>query len=97
MVVSWNRLAEEIFGLFAAAKANYLDGLRSGDSGDGGLTPADQALLDTMYIVGDDPLPYGVASGLPALETLIQFCFDQHVIPEKVDPESVFAPSTLKL
>lgn len=87
-------LAEEIFRLFASAKETCLEGLRSGDHD---LTTADHALLDTANIVGDDPLPYGVESALPALDALIQFCFDQQVIPERVDPESVFAPTTLRL
>ena len=87
-------LAEELFSLFASANQTYLEGLRSGDQN---LTSAGTALLDTAEIVGDDPLPYGFESALPALNALIQFCFDQQVIPEKVDPESVFAPTTLRL
>jgi 4,5-dihydroxyphthalate decarboxylase len=87
-------LAEELFNLFTIAKQSYLESLRSGDRH---LTSADQALLDTAEIVGDDPLPYGYDSARSALETLIQFCVDQRVIPERVDSELVFAPSTLKL
>ena len=87
-------LAEELFSLFASAKQTYLEDLRSGDRD---MTSADQALLDTADIVGDDPLPYGVESALPALNALIQFCVDQQVIPERVEPESVFAPTTLRL
>ncbi|MDP6453987.1 MAG: ABC transporter substrate-binding protein [SAR202 cluster bacterium] len=87
-------LAEELFEMFTAAKETYLKSIRSG--GDS-LNSADQALLDVAEIVGNDPLPYGVESGMPALEALIQFCVDQQVIPEKVDPEQVFAPSTLNL
>jgi 4,5-dihydroxyphthalate decarboxylase len=87
-------LAEELFGMFTSAKQSYLQSLRSGNRD---LTSADQALQDTAEIVGDDPLPYGYDSARSTLETLIQFCVDQQVIPERVDSESVFAPSTLKL
>jgi 4,5-dihydroxyphthalate decarboxylase len=87
-------LAEELFSLFSSAKQSYLASLRSGNRD---LTSADQALLDTAEIVGDDPLPYGYDSARETLETLIQFCVDQQLIPERVDSESVFAPSTLKL
>jgi 4,5-dihydroxyphthalate decarboxylase len=87
-------LAEELFEMFTAAKETDLKSIRSG--GDS-LNSADQALLDVAEIVGNDPLPYGVESGMSALEALIQFCVDQQVIPAKVDPEQVFAPSTLNL
>jgi hypothetical protein len=42
-------------------------------------------------------MPYGFEAAQKTLETFIQFNLDQKVLTEKIDPESVFAPSTLKL
>jgi hypothetical protein len=36
-------------------------------------------------IVGDDPIPFGLASSRKTIETFIQFNVDQKVIPESVD------------
>ena len=80
--------------MFTAAKRTYLESVRSNRDD---MNSADKALMDVTEIVGDDPLPYGLVSSMPALEALIQFCVDQQVIPEKVEPEQVFAPSTLTL
>ena len=87
-------LAKELFTMFTAAKRTYLESVRSNRDD---MNSADKALTDVTEIVGDDPLPYGLVSSMPALEALIQFCVDQQVIPEKVEPEQVFAPSTLTL
>ena len=86
-------LAEELFNMFNEAKETYLKRLRSGED----LEPQDHAMLETAKIVGDDPIPYGFEAAVPTLETIIQFAVDQKVIPERVDPEAVFASSTLKL
>jgi 4,5-dihydroxyphthalate decarboxylase len=44
--------------------------------------PADaQAVAQRRSIVGDDPLPYGVAKNRKALEAIIQFARDQKILP----------------
>ena len=86
-------LAEELFGVFKSAKETYLQGLRSGQH----TSPQDEAMLEMAKVVGDDPLPYGFEAAHKTLETFIQFNVDQKVIPQKVAPEAVFAPSTLGL
>ena len=48
-------------------------------------------------IVGDDPYPYGIKANVKALEALIQFAVDQHIIPGKVSPEELFAPGALEI
>ena len=48
-------------------------------------------------IVGDDPLPNGVARNRKALEAMIQFARDQKILPRAVSPEEVFARDTLGL
>jgi len=86
-------LPAELFGVFKQAKETYLKGLRSGEHD----SPQDQAMLEMAKVVGDDPMPYGFEAAQKTLETFIQFNMDQKVLTERVDPESVFAPSTLKL
>jgi 4,5-dihydroxyphthalate decarboxylase len=85
-------LAPRIFGAFKEAKAAFLKQLDSpGLSGDA------QALAQRRSIVGDDPLPNGVARNRKALEAIIQFARDQKILPRAVSPEEVFARDTLGL
>lgn len=86
-------LGRELFALFQDAKKTYLEFLHSGSP----LSAGDQALLERTKLVGDDPLPYGFEGARKSLETFIQFNVDQKVIPQRVKPEEVFAPDTLKL
>ena len=80
-------LPGELISMFQAAKKPYLEQLHSG-----ALTgPADQTIMNLSKIVGDDPLPYGIESSRKALDTFMQFNFDQKVIPEKVTTDEVFA------
>jgi 4,5-dihydroxyphthalate decarboxylase len=85
-------LAPRIFGAFKEAKAVFLKQLDSRElSGDA------QALAQRRGIVGDDPLPNGVARNRKALEAIIQFARDQKILPRAVSPEEVFARDTLRL
>ncbi len=86
-------LAEELFSVFKAAKETYLPRL----SGGGQLDAPDQAMAQMQSVVGNDPLPFGIAANRKTLETFIQFTLDQKVIPQKVNVEDVFAASTLNL
>ena len=85
-------LAPRIFGAFKEAKASFLKQLDSpGLSGDA------QALAQRRSIVGDDPLPNGVARNRKALEAIIQFARDQKILPRAVTPEEMFPRNTLDL
>ena len=84
-------LAKEVFELFKAAKAQYMDHLKAH-----GPAP-DDAIAKTRAVVGEDPLPYGVEANRKALETFIEYTADQKIIPQRVDIEEVFDASTVKL
>ncbi len=84
-------LAEELFGLFKAAKAKYMKHLAADGPDDGDVQAG------TRSIVGDDLLPYGIGANHKTLETFLEYTLDQKIIPRKVDVEEVFEPSTLKL
>jgi len=86
-------LAPRIFGAFKEAKAAFLKQLDSPAA----LSGDAQALAGRRSIVGDDPLPNGVAKNRKALEAVIQFARDQKILPRAVSPEEVFARDTLGL
>jgi 4,5-dihydroxyphthalate decarboxylase len=86
-------LAPRLFGAFKEAKAAFLQRLRSGAE----LSGDEQALAQRRSLVGDDPLPNGLARNRKAIETVIQFAYDQKILPRKVSAEEVFAGNTLDL
>jgi 4,5-dihydroxyphthalate decarboxylase len=86
-------LAPRLFGAFKEAKAVFLKQLDSGAT-----LPADaQAVAQRRSVVGDDPLPYGLAKNRKALEAIIQFARDQKILPQAVTPEDMFPRNTLDL
>ncbi|HZR68499.1 MAG TPA: ABC transporter substrate-binding protein [Burkholderiales bacterium] len=86
-------LARELFEAFKASKSAYLARLREGRD----LSPADQNALDLGRVVGGDPFPFGVRANRPALETMVRFAVEQHVIPKPIPVEDLFSPETLAL
>jgi 4,5-dihydroxyphthalate decarboxylase len=80
-------LASRLFAGFEAAKAQFLKQL-----GSGAALPADaQILARRRSIVGDDPLPNGLALNRQALEAIIRFAHEQKILPRAVEPEEMFA------
>jgi len=80
-------LPGELISMFQAAKKPYLEQLHSGAP----QSPADQTIMNLSSIVGDDPLPYGIENSREALDTFMQFNYDQKVIHKKVTTDEVFA------
>ena len=86
-------LAPRLFDAFKDAKAVFLKQLDAGAT-----LPADaQAIAQRRSVVGDDPLPYGLAKNRKALEAIIQFARDQKILPRAVTPEEMFPRNTLDL
>ena len=86
-------LAPRLFNAFKEAKAAFLQRL----SGGAELSGEEQALAQRRSLVGDDPLPYGLARNRPALEAVIRFAHDQQILPRLVSPEEMFPSNTLDL
>ena len=86
-------LAPRLFDAFKEAKALFLSQLSSGAE----LSADAQALAQRRSVVGDDPLPNGLARNRKALEAVIQFARDQKILPRTVSPEEIFAANTLHL
>jgi 4,5-dihydroxyphthalate decarboxylase len=86
-------VAVELFNAFKTAKNSYLARLEKGVD----LSPADEAAIGLGRAVGGDPFPFGVNANRKALDAILQFAFDQQVIPTKPSLEELFAPNTLTL
>ena len=86
-------LAPRLFQAFKDAKAIFLEELSSGAE----LSGDARALAQRREIVGDDPLPYGLARNRQAMDAVIQFARDQKILPRRVSSEEMFAKNTFDL
>ncbi len=82
-------VAPMLFRAFKASKDAYLARLDAGTD----LEPADEAAVALAEIVGD-PFPFGVEPNRKALETVIGFAVDQHVIRDRYRVDELFAAGT---
>jgi 4,5-dihydroxyphthalate decarboxylase len=48
-------------------------------------------------IITGDPYPYGLEVNRPALEAIIGYAYDQHILTERYKPEDIFASGTQNL
>jgi 4,5-dihydroxyphthalate decarboxylase len=79
-----------LYAAFSEARDRYLEQLRA----NGPRNTDDQRWLDLQSIVGSDPLPYGIRANRASLEALVEYAAEQHVIPQVVPIESLFAAAT---
>ena len=86
-------LAPRLFKAFTDAKAIFLEELSSGAE----LSGDARALAQRRAVVGDDPLPYGLARNRKAMDAVIQFARDQKILPRRVSLEEMFAKNTFDL
>jgi len=86
-------IARELLRAFQASKELHLK--RLADAGP--TTADDRHILQTREMIGGgDPLPVGLEANRPTVEALIQYAYNQKIIPAKVRPEEVFAPNALE-
>jgi len=85
-------VAEELFSTFKAAKTAYVTRLDAAVD----LSAADRDIIERRNVVGD-PFPFGIDANRKALDAIVRFSVDQHVIPKKLSLEELFAPGTLNL
>ena len=88
-------LAEDIFNAFAAAKRLYVKRLRSGQIA--APTKTDERYKRVMEMTGADPLPYGIASNRPMIDTVMQYALEQRILEQPLSMEELFARGTLGL
>lgn len=78
-------LARDLYDAFVAAKAPYLEALRSGQAN--GKTADDDRKL--AELVGD-PIPYGLEANRTSIEALITYAYQQKLIPHAAKAEDYF-------
>jgi 4,5-dihydroxyphthalate decarboxylase len=86
-------LAPRLYAAFKEAKAAFLQQLDAGAN----LSGEAQALAQRRSLVGDDPLPYGLARNRKTIEAVIKLAHDQKILPRLVQPEEMFVSTTLDL
>jgi 4,5-dihydroxyphthalate decarboxylase len=85
-------LGPDIFNAFAEAKRDYVRRLESGQIEK--PTRIDDLHRRVMETTGRDPLPYGIVPNRQPLEELIQYAFEQRIIPRRVALEELFPSNT---
>jgi 4,5-dihydroxyphthalate decarboxylase len=88
-------LAFNLYKAFIASKEWFRD--RLSESIPTALIFGPEYLKKTREIFGDDPFPYGIKANRKMLETMIDYSYEQGLIPQKFKIEELFAPSTLEL
>ena len=80
-------LADSLVAAFTASKQPFLESLRAG------IDDAKEFANYTSLreIVGDDPLPYGIAPNEKSIEALIEYSSDQHITSRRYAIGEVFA------
>lgn len=87
-------VARELLRAFQASKELHLKQFASA----GPSTADDRHIGETQGMIGGgDPLPFGLEANRPTIEALIEYAYRQKIIPAKVRPEDVFAPTALAL
>jgi 4,5-dihydroxyphthalate decarboxylase len=79
-------LAGEIFDLFKRSKEQYLGRLRGGVA----ETSEDRRRLESMKIVGDDPLPYGLEANRAAMELGLRYAVEQKLVRQAYSMDELF-------
>lgn len=79
-------IADELFRAFTQAKKNWLKRLHDGEA----TTEEDLEYKRFSAIVGDDPLPYGIADNLPTIKALIDYAVQQKLMPRRLSVDELF-------
>jgi 4,5-dihydroxyphthalate decarboxylase len=80
-------LAGHLYRYFLTGKQAFLDKLAAGVE----LSEPEQALARRTALLGPDPIPYGVEATRQTLETLLRYCYEQHITHERLGVEEIFA------
>jgi 4,5-dihydroxyphthalate decarboxylase len=79
-------VARSLYDAFEAAKQTWLRRLKSGEAN----TALDQRYRALAGIVGDDPLPFGMAANMPTIRALEDTAFKQGLSPRRMTVEELF-------
>jgi 4,5-dihydroxyphthalate decarboxylase len=87
-------LPRELLVAFEASKQRAFDAMR--DPRRVSLAWFAEAMAEQRHILGDDPWAYDFGRNRAALETMIRWAHEQGMISRRVEPEALFAASTLE-
>jgi 4,5-dihydroxyphthalate decarboxylase len=76
-----DELVTELFDAFSEAKDQYVASLMTSEAG---------MYQRVQQITGRDPLPYGLEPNRDALETLVRYAIDQHILEERPNLDELF-------
>ncbi|WP_250502116.1 ABC transporter substrate-binding protein [Caballeronia sp. AZ7_KS35] len=79
-------VARALFDACVEAKNLYLAQLAARTS----ASDTDTHYRTMQHMVGADPLPYGIAANRVSIDTLIRYCFEQHLLPRRFGAEELF-------
>ena len=86
-------VAQELLRAFNESKKLHLQRLAE----NGPQTADDRKILEHQEMMGgDDPLPIGLEANRPTFEALIDYAYNQKIIPTKVRPEDVLSTNALE-
>ncbi|MDT1064224.1 ABC transporter substrate-binding protein [Paracoccus sp. CPCC 101403] len=80
-------IAQSLNDAFTRSKAEWLQDYRSGAAD----TAFEQKYRKLSRIVGDDPLPYGIAANIRSIEALERAAHDQKLSPRRMTVAELFA------
>ncbi|HLI26303.1 MAG TPA: ABC transporter substrate-binding protein [Chloroflexota bacterium] len=89
-------VALSLYQAFCAAKERCYRLLEETGSLKATLAWLQPALEEEKALLGPDWWPYGLEASRPALEALLQYAWEQGLLYRPVQPEELFAPSTLR-
>jgi 4,5-dihydroxyphthalate decarboxylase len=86
-------VAPELLRAFQASKELHLKRIAE----NGPATSDDRHILENQKLIGGgDPLPFGLAANRPTFQALIDYAYDQKIIPTRIKPEDALVPNALE-
>lgn len=79
-------IAQSLYKAYRQSKAEWLKEFKDGTS----QTDTDRKLRACVPIVGEDPLPYGLAPNLPTIRALESYAFKQGLTPRRMSIDELF-------
>ena len=90
----YDLVAPELLRAFQASKELHLKRIAE----NGPRNSDDRHILENQKLIGGgDPLPFGLEANRPTFQALIDYAYDQKIIPQRIKPEDVLAPNALEL
>ena len=90
-------LPEAVFTAYAQAKSIMYENMNKSGWANISLPWVSHELEETRALMGDNFWPYGIEPNKKALETLIQYSYEQGLSRKLLKIEALFHPSTLEL